>query len=685
MVAGTRTRLAMRAVVVLLLFVPVSGMADSFEPNDAPAAATPFENGIEVESWISTDEDLDWYRLDVYQDGSITARLHDLPADYDLVLFWKNPMTERVETREGWRSDNPGVEEEVISLDPQGIGTFYLLVFGFSGAADTEDSYLLSATWPAGGPSDPPVTAVLIPNGGEVWPAGSFQTIRFQAHDLDTEFASLIFRIDYSTNSGLSWFNVYAGTLPSAVYRWAVPDVETSRARVRVSVSDGWNVVSDTSDADFTVAAQAPSVTVIQPNGGEHLSAGYSEDVVFVATDPDTPAGELEMTFEFSTDSGASWNRIGIYTFPNTGEFNWLTLPFLSTMNARLRVIASDGVHHGSDDSDADFSITQPPDVYLSSPTGRERWDAGSDHPITYRADDGDTDSNELVIDIEYTTDGGTAWLPIATGQANSGSYVWTVPDTPTSSALVRVWAFDGLLKGSDRPGQFFTIRESAGVRSTLTVQGASVQSGETVALPLDLDNLNYVTRIRTDLEFDPEVVSYLEGSASGRAESMSYEAQVIEPGKLHVELAGTEGRLLLPGAGEVARIQFSAVGTPGTSTALSPVGTEIFGAQGQAIGVTGVPGSIHVTEWPRPDLRLRVLRNPGRTRSIQIFVSADLPLMGVHVLANEQEVAMTQTPRAPEFYSGTIDLPADSRNVHIQARGSTEHSEGLAATMIEF
>jgi hypothetical protein len=83
--------------------------------------------------------------------------------------------------------------------------------------------------------------------------------------------------------------------------------------------------------------------------------------VTYVATDPDTPAGFLQMIFEFSTDGGVQWHRIGIRTFPNTGEFSWLVVPYLTTTHARFRATALDGEHQSSDASDADFSITQTP------------------------------------------------------------------------------------------------------------------------------------------------------------------------------------------------------------------------------------------------------------------------------------------------------------------------------------
>lgn len=54
---------------ILILFTMVSSAswrialaADSFEPNDTPAQAHTLTNGQAIESWISTADDIDWYK-----------------------------------------------------------------------------------------------------------------------------------------------------------------------------------------------------------------------------------------------------------------------------------------------------------------------------------------------------------------------------------------------------------------------------------------------------------------------------------------------------------------------------------------------------------------------------------------------------------------------------------------------
>src|SRR5204863_2321397 len=63
-------------------------------------------------------------------------------------------------------------------------------------------------------------------------------------------------------------------------------------------------------------------------------------------------------------------------------------------------------------------------------------------------------------VDLAYSTDGGATYPNvIATGIANSGTYVWTVPNTPTTAARVQVTAHDAACSSaSDASDADFTI-----------------------------------------------------------------------------------------------------------------------------------------------------------------------------------------------------------------------------------
>lgn len=89
---------------------------------------------------------------------------------------------------------------------------------------------------------------VVSPNGGESWAGGGAATISWTATQVSTV------KLEYSLDDGGNWalIGTAPGTAGSAA--WTVPDIASSRVRVRVS--DAANgAVSDSSDGAFTITS----------------------------------------------------------------------------------------------------------------------------------------------------------------------------------------------------------------------------------------------------------------------------------------------------------------------------------------------------------------------------------------------------------------------------------------------
>jgi hypothetical protein len=111
-----------------------------------------------------------------------------------------------------------------------------------------------------------------------------------------------------------------------------------------------------------------------------------------------------------------------------------------------VKVIAYDAAaNSGEDVSDGDFTIAdgEAPEVTVTSPNGGEVWDLFLTYDITWNATD---NIGVTSITIVCSVDGGTTYPDtIATGEANDGSYSWPV-DAPTSTtARIKVIAYDGV------------------------------------------------------------------------------------------------------------------------------------------------------------------------------------------------------------------------------------------------
>ena len=77
----------------------------------------------------------------------------------------------------------------------------------------------------------------------------------------------------------------------------------------------------------------------------------------------------------------------------------------------------------------------------IVSPDGGEEFFAGSQVEINWN-----TETNCGEVKIEYSTDDGKEWRTIVKNTMDVGTYLWTVPNVPTESCLIRVKDTDSML-----------------------------------------------------------------------------------------------------------------------------------------------------------------------------------------------------------------------------------------------
>lgn len=207
---------------------------------------------------------------------------------------------------------------------------------------------------------------------------------------------------------------------------------------------------------------------VIAPNGAETWANGTLQTISWSASsDPDGP-GPLTYTVEYSTAIGGTWNPIASGV---TGLSTGWTVSSTPTLTALVRVRSFEaGPGKGSpwDSSDGFFTITAPANTpptapVVGVPNGGENWAAGQSKTITWTAaSDPDSGPSPLTYTIEYSTSGAAGpWLPVTSGVSGT-AFTWTVPNSQTSDAFVRVFAFDGASNGpSDSSNAAFSISSS--------------------------------------------------------------------------------------------------------------------------------------------------------------------------------------------------------------------------------
>ncbi len=144
-------------------------------------------------------------------------------------------------------------------------------------------------------------------------------------------------------------------SLPSQALLQKLPyDPDTSQILLKYE-----NVTLKTTD----VSANKPVITVLFPNGGETLSG--KQTIAWTGTDADGDP----LTFDVLTsgNGGASWSALATGLLDTS--YVWDTEGSPGSAQALIRVMGSDGVHVGQDDSDAVFTIIKkPPKAVINAP-----------------------------------------------------------------------------------------------------------------------------------------------------------------------------------------------------------------------------------------------------------------------------------------------------------------------------
>ena len=167
-----------------------------------------------------------------------------------------------------------------------------------------------------------------------------------------------------------------------------------------------------------------PPITLASLDGGETLFAAGGALVEWKSF-----AVEF-VDIDYSTDGGSTWETIAADVSGAWGSYPW-TVPSVSTTNAMVRVSdAADAATNAV--SAATFSIAYP-SLSLLAPTGGELLETNAPFTIEWRSFD--TDS----IRIDYSSDAGAVWSPLAVVPSTDTTYNWMTPSEPTSRAMIRI------------------------------------------------------------------------------------------------------------------------------------------------------------------------------------------------------------------------------------------------------
>jgi predicted phosphodiesterase len=306
-----------------------------------------------------------------------------------------------------------------------------------------------------------PDLQVLEPNGGEIWSAGSQQTLEWTS-----TCAGEAVRIETS-NTGPSgpWTTVIASTANDGDEEYVLQATDVGAKYIRVQALPAGP--ADASDAPFQVLAQA-AITLQSPSGGEILRVGDPFEVRWTSTGTDFVRLEL-MTGD------ATWTALSVDVAAAGGRFDW-TVGDWPGDGRRLRIVST------SDPSVADtsgvFTILPAPAAQPTLAFSFQPADAPvpsgmqADHGLPYSAERGFgwnttmwvKKRNLLVNDCRDT------FIQVV----NTGSGTWNL-DLPNGDYLVSLTCGDPYTSGTHRIGLEGTIV----VQDVYAIGGVYVQRRE--------------------------------------------------------------------------------------------------------------------------------------------------------------------------------------------------------------
>jgi uncharacterized protein (DUF362 family) len=208
----------------------------------------------------------------------------------------------------------------------------------------------------------------------------------------------------------------------------------------------------------------AKAVTLLIPNGGENWKVGDKKKITWNSQNIN------DLKIDFSYDNGVNWSTIVNSISANLKEYEW-TIPNNPSTQCKIRI--SDVTNASiKDESDNVFAISLTPALAITSPNGGELWEVNSKQDIKWNF------VNVNSIKIEFSIDNGINWIVIAeSAPAQAGIYNWTIPNTPSSLAKVRI-TDNSNVNLKDESDSVFTISPLSSIKDKLTQEGFELYQG---------------------------------------------------------------------------------------------------------------------------------------------------------------------------------------------------------------
>jgi hypothetical protein len=223
---------------------------------------------------------------------------------------------------------------------------------------------------------------------------------------------------------------------------------DTHQVPALVSFTTAANIVQDMSPAGNDAPSQSfgtvtdgagpwfAGVILTDTTSG---SEAYSDSLAVNATFQTVTGAPAQM--QFAQDAAFTTNASAWLAYAATGTYSFTAGDGSRTIYTRLRDASNNA---GIYATDAIIIDTTPPSVTVTDPNGGESVPskAGYTYTITWSASDANMATTPISIYLD--TDGSQTFpTTVATDTLNTGSYVWDTPELDTTTARIKITAYD--------------------------------------------------------------------------------------------------------------------------------------------------------------------------------------------------------------------------------------------------
>ena len=228
--------------------------------------------------------------------------------------------------------------------------------------------------------------------------------------------------IEYSIDDGNKWEQIIE-SIPASdeSYTWNVPNIVSENCKIRIrSTSNG--TYFDESDNNFVIYNLYQITTPKL-----HAKFNISAENINISW---TGGANGDVKIEYSVNNGATWQLIADNYESKQFEYHW-NVSYDEAASTSTIVKITDVLYPELTATSENFTIYK---FYLHSFPTNSGLSIGSIKEIIW--------DSELIekINLDYSLDGGNEWIRIASNiDAPLGSYSWTIPNSPTTQARIRI------------------------------------------------------------------------------------------------------------------------------------------------------------------------------------------------------------------------------------------------------